>query len=1056
MSNFVRLSFVLSLMLGMCIVAFGQSTTTGAIGGVVTNPNKEVIPNATVTANNIETNKEETVVTDDQGRFRVVGLQPGTYSVTINSSGFSPFTQERVVVEVGVVTNVEAPLSIGPVSGGTVDVTSEAPVINVSQQDFSTNVNQVSINELPNNGRRWSNFALATPGAVTDGPFGLISFRGISGLLNNNTIDGGDNNNAFYSEERGRTRINYSISQASIREFQVNTSNYSAEYGRAAGGVINAVTKSGTNEFHGGAFLFYRDERFNARNPSTLVDGRPVKPEDNRKQFGATIGGPIMKNRLFFFFSYDQQKRLFPGVAAPTNETFFTTFDRAGLIARGVTGAQADAALNVVRGLTGEVPRRGDQTLFLPKIDWHINDQHLLTFTYNRLHWVSPAGVQTGVKVTRGTNSFGDDLVDVNWGTLRLSSTLRPTVINEFRIQIARDFERQIAQPPGPGEPTNAIGGSSPQVAVGTGGLTIGKPNSQNRIAQPDERRQQISNTVTISHNDHTFKFGTDVSRVSDLNHQLFNESGSYSYTNFNDYLMDYANFANGGALRAASVRCYTAPAAGTVQRFAGQCYSGSFSQGFGSPAFTIVTRDYSAFFQDDWRITPRLTLNLGVRYEYQDLPAPQLPNALFDGDPQFRGKTSVFPADKNNWGPRFGFALDMTGDGKNSLRGGWGVYYGRITNSAIMSATSNTGATGSQFSVSLSPTSTIVAERNTAPIFPNVFAVAPSVGTRPIPNVVAFAPNMANPVINQMDLVYEREVARNTVASVSALVSLGRRLPQFVDVNLARPTTSTNFTVVGGPFNGQIVNVPKFTNPRLNTNFNVVTEIQPTIETEYTALVLQLNRRFTDGLQFQSSYTLSRSLDNGQNSATFVDLNNLFNPYDLSVEEGLSNFDQTHKFVVSAVWHPDYFEKSDNTAARWLLSGYNIAPIFSASSGFPYSAGVSGNVGATVSGGGGITGSAGGNRFPLSGRNTFRSPRIINLDLRLSRRFRFTETMNLELLAEGFNILNRSQIVNVDTTAYNITGTNLVFRPQFQSTAFTSNFFIKERQLQFGVRFEF
>jgi hypothetical protein len=145
--------------------------------------------------------------------------------VTINGAGFSPFTQEKVLVEVGRETTINAALSIGPLSGGTVEVTSEAPVINTSQQDFSSNLNQTSINELPVNGRRWSNFVILTPGTTPDGTFGLISFRGISGLLNNNTVDGGDNNQAFFSEERGRTRSAYSISQAAIREFQVNTSN---------------------------------------------------------------------------------------------------------------------------------------------------------------------------------------------------------------------------------------------------------------------------------------------------------------------------------------------------------------------------------------------------------------------------------------------------------------------------------------------------------------------------------------------------------------------------------------------------------------------------------------------------------------------------------------------------------------------------------------------------------------------------------------------------------------------------------------------------------------
>jgi hypothetical protein len=710
--------------------------------------------------------------------------------------------------------------------------------------------------------------------------------------------------------------------------------------------------------------------------------------------------------------------------------------------------------LAVAQGLTGPVARRGDQTLILPKIDWRLNDKHTLSFTYNRLHWVSPGGIQTGATATRGTNSFGDDLVDVNWGTLRLSSTLSPTVVNEARVQIGRDFERQVAQPPGPGEPTNAVGGSSPSVAIGTGGLTIGKPNFLNRTAQPDERRQQYADTMTITRGTHTLKFGADINRVSDLNFALFNESGSYSYTNFNDYLMDYANFAASGALRTASVKCYTAPASGTPQRFAGQCYSGSFSQGFGTPAFKFTTFDYGFFFQDDWRYSPKLTLNLGLRYEYQKLPAPQLPNSVFDSDPQFVDKTSVFPSDKNNFGPRVGFAYDLTGNGKNSLRGGWGIYYGRLVNSAIYQAIAITGAPGSQVSISLSPTSTNAAERAVSPVFPSVFAVTPSAGSKPIPNIVVFSSRMQNPKVHEMDLSYERLIAPNTVVSVSALGSFGNSLPQFIDINLARPTAVTNFTVSGGPFSGQIVTVPKFTNPRLNSNFNAITEIQSTTNTEYEALVVQLNRRFTKGLQYNIGYTLSRALDNGQNSSTFSDTNDVFNPYDLTFERGRSNLDSTHKFVASAIWHPSF--SKNNKTARWLVGDLNIAPIFTISSGFPYSAGVSGSTSGVASGGGGLTGSNGGNRFPLNGRNTFRSPKIVNTDLRISRRFSFRESMKLEVLAEGFNIFNRSQIVNVDTSAYSLSGTTLTFRPQFQSTTFTSNFFIRERQFQLALRLEF
>src|SRR5206468_1528049 len=183
------------------------------------------------------------------------------------------------------------------------------------------------IANLPTNTRRWSTFALSTPGAAPDGTFGLVSFRGISGLLNSNSVDGGDNTQAFFAEERGRTRLAYSLSADAVQEFQVTTSNYSAEYGRAAGGVVNAVTKSGTNQLRGSGFYFIRDNKWGATNPfqtqMQLVGGVPttvqLKPKDRRQQFGGTIGGPIRRDRAFFFFSYDQQKRKFPGVAAPNN-----------------------------------------------------------------------------------------------------------------------------------------------------------------------------------------------------------------------------------------------------------------------------------------------------------------------------------------------------------------------------------------------------------------------------------------------------------------------------------------------------------------------------------------------------------------------------------------------------------------------------------------------------------------------------------------------------------------------------------------------------------------
>jgi hypothetical protein len=1056
MSKILKLAFVFSFVIAMSGIAMAQSTTTGAIGGSVTNPNNEVIAGAAVTARNSETNKEDTATSDDQGRFRIANLQPGIYTVTVNATGFGLFTQDNLVVEVGRVTEVNAGVAIGPVSG-TVEVTSEAPVINTSQQDFSTNVNQTSINELPINGRRWSNFALLTPGAVPDGAFGLISFRGVSGLLNNNTVDGGDNNQAFFSEERGRTRIPYVISQAAIREFQVNTSNYSAEYGRAAGGVVNAVTKSGTNEFHGSAFFYDRDNKWGARNAfsfqtiATPTGNQVVglKPKDRRLQYGGAIGGPIVKDKLFFFFSFDQQKQDFPAVAAPSSLTFFslTSTQQATLTSRGVSNAQRDAAFNFLRGLTGEVPRRRDQTIYLPKIDWQINGNNTFSATYNRLRAESPAGIQSQAVVTRGIASFGDDFVNVDALNLRLSSTISPVLLNEFRFQYGRDNEFQLSQPPAPGEPTTGLNGRPPSVAIGSGGLTFGKPNFLERRSYPDEKRWQFADTVTYSMGNHTLKFGGDINRVSDLLDNLFQEGGAYSYSNVVDFISDFA-FPTGRCGTALNQRCYS-----------------SYGQGFGPSAFFFKTTDYNFFVQDDFRVSPKLTVNLGLRYEYEKLPEPQIPNPAV---PQ----TGEFPADKNNFGPRFGFAYDIKGDGKTSVRGGYGIYYGRIINSTISNAITNTGNTSGQLQFSFTPTTA------GAPSYPNTLATAPPLTTFR-PDIIFFDDHMANPQIHQADIVFEREIAANTVASVSFLVSLGRRLPTFVDVNLNAPTQVTPYTVVGGDLNGQVFRFPRFTS-RPNPNFTRMTEIRSSIKSEYEALVLQLNRRLSKGLQFQINYTRARATDTGQGSQTFTSPNVPLNPFDYSFEEGPADFDLKNRFVASVVWNPTLFS-ADNKVGSAIFNGFTIAPIVQVSSGRPNSAGISGNApactNAAVCGGSalstaasfGILGAGGASRFPLFGRNEFRFPKTFNVDLRVSRRFRITETVNFEVLGEAFNLFNRVNVTNRGTTLYTIstaTAANapgvplgspvLIVDPLFTVPNEAGNTVFRERQIQFAARFNF
>ncbi len=313
-----------------------QSTTQGAIDGTVFDPTGAVVANASVTIRNDATNAEIAAKTDASGNFSAPLLEPGTYTVTVAAAGFEAFKATNVVVQVSQTTTLTPHVSTGSATA-TVEVVSQAPVLNFEAPDFSANLNQTAIQNIPINNRRWSALALTTPGVSADSSgFGLISVRGISTILNNVEIDGADDNQAYYSEERGRTRAGYSTAGSAVREFQVNTGVYSAEFGRAAGGVINSVTKSGGNGFHGQVYGYDRESKWAAHNDYTtqtvLQNGANtklyIKPEDLRKIYGFTVGGPIIKDKLFWMYTYDQHTHIFPAIATPsTPSNFYLTAD---------------------------------------------------------------------------------------------------------------------------------------------------------------------------------------------------------------------------------------------------------------------------------------------------------------------------------------------------------------------------------------------------------------------------------------------------------------------------------------------------------------------------------------------------------------------------------------------------------------------------------------------------------------------------------------------------------------------------------------------------------
>jgi hypothetical protein len=400
-------------------------------------------------------------------------------------------------------------------------------------------------------------------------------------------------------------------------------------------------------------------------------------------------------------------------------------------------------------------------------------------------------------------------------------------------------------------------------------------------------------------------------------------------------------------------------------------------------------------------------------------------------------------PSDTNNFGPRIGFAYDLTGDGKTALRAGYGIYYGRAINSTIYNALINTGNPAGQ------TLSTVTQTAANAPTFPNVLSSAPP-GTA---SVQFFAKDFGNPLIQQVDLSIQRELGRNLTVSASYLGSFGQKLPTFVDRNLSQPTTTLAIPIMGGPFDGRTLVVPQFVGRPLST-FGALTEITSRVHSEYNAFVMEANHRFSESFQLQTSYTLSKAKDDLQTSQTFTTNNVPVNVFDPTEDNDTrSNFDRRHKFVLAMVYAPRF--KSDNKLATALLDGWSISPIYKLFSGIAYDAGVSSGPSGGPSGS--LNRSGGTNRlFGLVDRNAFTGPMQNIFDLRLSRRFYIKEKGDVEFLGEFFNLPNTVLTTAVSSTMYNFRNSSLVFNPPFGTTTQADSTLFRERQIQLGIRFHF
>jgi hypothetical protein len=855
-------------------------SATGAIQGSVSDQSGAALPGVTVTVVNTSTSTTRTIVTDAEGLFTAELLPVGPYELTTEIQGFEP-KKNAVELTVGQTVNLRIQLGVASVRE-TVNVSAVAPVLEVTRSQVSSTVGSAAIASLPVNGRNFIDFVLLTPGVTRDVRSGDISFAGQRGTLNSLVVDGADNNNTFFGQSVGRTgsgRAPYQFSQEAVQEFQVNSSAYSAEYGRAGGAVINVVTKSGTNTLTGSAFEYYRDKKLNANSAINKLLKRPKSPY-HYNQFGGVLGGPLRSGKDFFFFNYDGQRNTQPNV------TFLN-------LPASVPGdAATQAAIAALTPKAQSYERGQNQDVFLIKTDHQLTSTERLTLRYNHQNFTGlnfeNGGSQNSIEHT------GDSKVRTRTFNATFASVIGNRLFNEAKVQWARDEEPGFANSTNP-EATIFEGSNSV--------LTIGRNNFSPR--ETTIKRWQVANATTWVKGAHKFKGGADLQFDDILNYFPGFFGGSYTFRSL-------ASFTTGRPTGATEL----------------------YQQNFGGPNTSGGTtnpniHEYSFFVHDEWQPMRDLTVNAGLRYDLMKTAAPPVQNP----NPQLLAAgidTSRFESDTNNWGPRLGIAWAPEGR-RYILRGGYGLFYGRTPSIMLGTAHSNNGIN----------ILSLTFRGDQVPTYPAVFSSIPTGVTATTPSIFYIDRNFANPRLTQASGGLEWQLLTNTTLSVNYLFVNGTQLPRSIDRNVGSSSDVT-YTVAGSaqtltyPRLG--ANRP-FANFQRVIAFESTAESRYNgltfeLNRRFTA-GLQLRAAYTLGKVTDTVPDATAVVPGNAGD----DIKYASNPLNFEVDRTVGNNDQRHRFVASGTYDTDALTSGFAGLGRTLAGGWTLSAILSAQSGQPYSA---------------------------------------------------------------------------------------------------------------------
>ena len=951
-------------LLCWCASAWAQSASEGEIEGTVIDPAGAAIPGVSLVARELETSARYRAATDERGRFHFLVLPAGTYELTLEHPGFATLIQRGIVVSVGARINLPISLHLATPSQS-LEVKAEAPLVETSRSQMSFTIDGKAIDGLPVNGRNYMSFLVLSPGVIYDTSSETPSLGG-QRSLNLMLVDGVNDNNPLGGDSF--LNLPHQFSLEVVQEFQVNVGGYSAELGRAANGVVSTITKSGTNEFHGDLFWYFRDQGLNATDLIRKNNGDPKDPL-HVHQFGAAFGGPLIKDKLFFFAAYDGQRRKLQ------NLTFLNLPGNFTLSPVPAVAAYQQLALDYLKPRAVSYIQTFDEDPIFAKIDWQVSPRNRLTARWNGLDFRNDNGRNSGPQ-----NSFehtGDapstnQAVDVS-----LVSSISPSRVNELRFSYLDNDQR------------GGVNSANPQAQVFEGGqlvLTVGRV-----VNDPiDNYFHQFgaADTLTLSKGAHAIKFGGEV---------LISRSTATSAPSFS------------GNYRFNSLESFGRSLAGTPVPQPGETYTQSFS-GQGVPGVVVHpnSTEVSAFIQDEWRVRPSLTVNFGLRYDIQVMAQPPVRNpALFAA----RLDTSFVPLDGNNFGPRLGLAWNPLSSHRLVVRGGYGIYFTWLR--GLMAARAHY-QNGISVQTRTFTGASIPAYPNNLCGPPDPAGVSPSC---PPPNagidsIMLISPDYVQPYDQHASLGTEYQLQKNLSVSASYLMVKGTHLQRWRDINLSAPLAAA----IGIANTSTVLSYFRFSSIRPIAGFGRILALESAGNSSYNALIVQANKRFSDNFQFLAAYTMGKVIDDRPEALIFnpgsgLESALLSNPYDPWMDRGPGAVDARQRFVASGVWRLDY-ANGLRPAARAILGGWELSGILSVQSGLPYSGLVNFDLN--------NDGNPFSDRTPGLSRDTFRLPTIVSLDPRVTRNITLVrDRVHMQLMCEAFNVFNSANVTNVRSTQY-------------------------------------